>query len=85
MKSRILILSHEYPPYSIGGVATFTKELAEYLYRHGYDVYVVAGRNQQGMVVERHIINFIYNFCNIIRWNACSIDFYYNFIPLCFL
>ncbi|MEM1510321.1 MAG: glycosyltransferase family 4 protein [Thermofilaceae archaeon] len=44
---RILILSHEYPPYTFGGVAHYTAELAEYLASRGLTVYVVAGRSSK--------------------------------------
>jgi len=54
MGSNILILSHEYPPYAFGGVATFAKELAEYLHQQGHKVYVVAGRTEKGVIVEKH-------------------------------
>ncbi|MEM2297741.1 MAG: glycosyltransferase family 4 protein [Ignisphaera sp.] len=47
---RVLILSHEYPPYVFGGVAYYTKELAEYLTSQGFIVNVVAGRSSKPYV-----------------------------------
>ncbi|MEM1520186.1 MAG: glycosyltransferase family 4 protein [Candidatus Korarchaeum sp.] len=46
-------MSHEYPPYAFGGVAYYTKELAEYLSRRGYTIYIVAGRSKK-YSIETH-------------------------------
>jgi len=50
---KVLILSHEYPPYFFGGIGTYTRQLAEYLSLHGFNVYVVAGRATNGFTIER--------------------------------
>ncbi|MEM3449759.1 MAG: glycosyltransferase family 4 protein [Nitrososphaerota archaeon] len=47
---KVLILGHEYPPYIFGGVAYYTKELAEYLASQGFIVNVVAGRSRKPFV-----------------------------------
>jgi glycosyltransferase involved in cell wall biosynthesis len=39
----VVLLSHEYPPFIYGGVATFVENLAHGLLRRGVDVTVVAG------------------------------------------
>lgn len=44
---RILILSHEYPPYIFGGIATFTNEFAEFLANNGCHVKVISGRSKE--------------------------------------
>ncbi len=41
---RALVVSHEYPPYVFGGVATFTRNLAQQLAKNGINVLVVTGR-----------------------------------------
>jgi glycosyltransferase involved in cell wall biosynthesis len=40
----IMLLSHEYPPYIFGGVATFSQQIAEQLSEKGYKVFVIAGK-----------------------------------------
>jgi len=50
---RVVILSHEYPPYTFGGVAYYTMELAEYLASKGFTIYVITGRsNKQHVDIE---------------------------------
>jgi glycosyltransferase involved in cell wall biosynthesis len=51
----IVILTHEYPPYVFGGVATYMKNIAEWLSRHGWKVLVIAGKTnlQNRLIVER--------------------------------
>jgi len=39
----VVLLSHEYPPYIFGGVATFVENLAHGLLRQGNEVTVIAG------------------------------------------
>lgn len=39
----VILLSHEYPPFIIGGVGTFAKNLAHGLQRRGIKVTVIAG------------------------------------------
>ena len=41
---RIVLLSHEYPPFHFGGVGVFVKDLAHGLAQQGIDVTVVTGR-----------------------------------------
>ncbi|AFA40084.1 Glycosyltransferase [Pyrobaculum oguniense TE7] len=53
MVKSILILSHEYPPYAFGGVATFTEEIAHYLAQQNYNVYVVTGRSIKRTTIEK--------------------------------
>jgi glycosyltransferase involved in cell wall biosynthesis len=40
----IIILSHEYPPYVFGGVATYIKNMAEWLAQNGWKVLVISGK-----------------------------------------
>jgi len=54
-------LGHEYPPYYFGGIGSYTKELAEYLSQHGFNVYVISGRATHKFTIER------YGQLNIIR------------------
>jgi len=42
-----VILTHDYPPYQIGGIGAFCKDLAEALGRRGIDVLVIAGRPEK--------------------------------------
>lgn len=56
---RILILSHEYPPYVFGGVAYYTKELAEYLASKGFIVSVVTGRSSKPCVEFKNNVKVI--------------------------
>jgi len=45
MRSQTLILlSHEYPPYVFGGVAFFSRSVAEWLSESGWRVVVIAGK-----------------------------------------
>ena len=39
-----ILLSHEYPPYIFGGVAVYSKQLAEWLSRNSWKVFVIAGK-----------------------------------------
>ena len=41
---RIVVISHEFPPYFFGGGGTYALDLARALLRRGHDVIVVAGR-----------------------------------------
>ena len=43
-KGMIILLSHEYPPYVFGGVATYSKQVAEWFASNGWKVYVLAGK-----------------------------------------
>jgi glycosyltransferase involved in cell wall biosynthesis len=40
----IIILTHEYPPYVFGGVATYIKNVAEWLAQKGWKVLVISGK-----------------------------------------
>ena len=40
----VVLLSHEYPPYVFGGVATYSKQVAEWLSNNGWKVFVVSGK-----------------------------------------
>ena len=40
----LALLSHEYPPYIFGGVATFSKQVAEWFSERDWRVIVIAGR-----------------------------------------
>jgi predicted glycosyltransferase len=42
-KMRIVLLSHEYPPYIFGGIGTFMRNLARDLSRCGVEVTVISG------------------------------------------
>lgn len=53
---KVLLVSHEYPPYVFGGVASYVKELAEGLSQHD-DIYVtvVTGRTcHRNVLYEKH-------------------------------
>jgi glycosyltransferase involved in cell wall biosynthesis len=41
----IIILTHEYPPYIFGGVATYNKNVAEWLAQKGWRVLVISGKS----------------------------------------
>jgi L-malate glycosyltransferase len=41
---RVVLFSHEYPPYQFGGVGTFVKDFADGLAQSGNEVTVVCGR-----------------------------------------
>ena len=51
----IVLLTHEYPPYVFGGVATYMKNIAEWLSQRGWKVLVIAGKTnlQNRLVAER--------------------------------
>jgi glycosyltransferase involved in cell wall biosynthesis len=51
----VVLLTHEYPPYVFGGVATYMKNIAEWLSQRGWKVLVIAGKTnlQNRLVVER--------------------------------
>jgi glycosyltransferase involved in cell wall biosynthesis len=51
-----VLLSHEYPPYIFGGVATYTKQLAEWLSNNGWRVFVIAGKVSviEKIKIEKH-------------------------------
>jgi glycosyltransferase involved in cell wall biosynthesis len=51
-----VLLSHEYPPYIFGGVATYTKQLAEWLSNNGWRVFVIAGKASivEKIKIEKH-------------------------------
>jgi len=40
----LALLSHEYPPYIFGGVATFSKQVAEWFSERGWRVIAIVGR-----------------------------------------
>lgn len=45
MKDKIIVsLTHEYPPYVFGGMATYSKQLAELLSGSSWKVFVIAGK-----------------------------------------
>lgn len=56
---KIVILSHEYPPYVFGGTSYYVRELAEHLALRGFIVYVVAGRSNQLHVELRNGVRII--------------------------
>jgi glycosyltransferase involved in cell wall biosynthesis len=60
----IIILSHEYPPYVFGGVATYIKNVAELLAQKGWRVLVIAGK---ASLTERIICREINNSLRICR------------------
>jgi glycosyltransferase involved in cell wall biosynthesis len=60
----IIILSHEYPPYVFGGVATYTKNVAELLAQKGWKVLVIAGK---ASLTERVICRETNNNLSICR------------------
>jgi len=51
----VILLTHEYPPYVFGGVATYAKQLAEWLSQNGWKVFIIAGRAtfNEKVVLER--------------------------------
>lgn len=44
MEGTVILLSHEYPPYVFGGVATFSKSVVEWLSERGWRVFAVVGK-----------------------------------------
>ncbi|MEM2297816.1 MAG: hypothetical protein QXH10_10385 [Ignisphaera sp.] len=56
---RVLILSHEYPPYVFGGVVYYTKELAEYPTSQGLVVSVIADRSSKPYVELENNVRII--------------------------
>ncbi|NAZ11422.1 MAG: glycosyltransferase [Desulfurococcales archaeon] len=55
INSEIVLLTHEYPPYVFGGVATYMENIAEWFSKRGWKVLVIAGRAdpQNRLVVKR--------------------------------
>jgi mitochondrial fission protein ELM1 len=51
----LILLTHEYPPYVFGGVATYAKQLAEWLSQNGWKIFIIAGRAtfNEKVVLER--------------------------------
>ena len=43
---KVMLISLEYPPYDVGGIGTFTYELAKGLCREGTKVVVLASGNK---------------------------------------
>jgi glycosyltransferase involved in cell wall biosynthesis len=43
-KMRVVLLSHDYPPFNVGGIGTFVQDLAHGLANLGLDVTVICGR-----------------------------------------
>ncbi|MEM1567601.1 MAG: glycosyltransferase family 4 protein [Thermofilaceae archaeon] len=80
---KILILTHEYPPYVFGGVAYYNFELARFLASRGHKVYVVCGRGvditkDNGVVIYR--TNFPDILIRSIWYSLSSIDIIMNLI-----
>jgi glycosyltransferase involved in cell wall biosynthesis len=63
-RGTIILLSHEYPPYVFGGVATYSKQLAEWLSHNGWRVFVMAGKASKD---EKTRVERIDNRLTIIR------------------
>ncbi len=51
----LMLVTYEYPPYVIGGIAIYSHQLAEWLSTRGWTVYVVTGRAgfREGVTVQR--------------------------------
>jgi glycosyltransferase involved in cell wall biosynthesis len=51
----LMLVTYEYPPYVIGGVAIYSHQLAEWLSTRGWTVYVITGRAglREGVTVQR--------------------------------
>jgi glycosyltransferase involved in cell wall biosynthesis len=60
----VILLSHEYPPYVFGGVAMYSKQVAEWLSNNGWKVFVVSGKAD---VSKRVNIERVGNKLTIIR------------------
>jgi glycosyltransferase involved in cell wall biosynthesis len=58
---RILLFSHEFPPY-LGGVGTVGAQLAAYLCRYGHEVHVMT-RRQEG---RQHIDNVVFHDVDVL-------------------
>jgi glycosyltransferase involved in cell wall biosynthesis len=53
IRLHVLLLTHEFPPYIIGGVGTFSAELADALGNSGIDVTVVTGSPARPLRTDR--------------------------------
>jgi len=60
----LVLLSHEYPPYVFGGVAIFSKQVAEWLSERGWRVIAIVGRAD---IHEKVSINRVNNRLTVIR------------------
>jgi len=60
----VFLLSHEYPPYVFGGVAMYSKQVAEWLSSNGWKVFVISGKAD---VSKRVNIERVSNKLTIIR------------------
>jgi 1,4-alpha-glucan branching enzyme len=51
----LMLVTYEYPPYVIGGIAIYSHQLAEWLSTRGWTVYVITGRAglREGVTVQR--------------------------------
>jgi glycosyltransferase involved in cell wall biosynthesis len=51
----LMLVTYEYPPYVIGGIAIYSHQLAEWLSTGGWTVYVITGRAglREGVTVQR--------------------------------
>jgi 1,4-alpha-glucan branching enzyme len=51
----LMLVTYEYPPYVIGGVAIYSHQLAEWLSTRGWTVYVITGRAglREGVTIQR--------------------------------
>ena len=51
----LMLVTYEYPPYVIGGIAIYSHQLAEWLSTRGWTVYVITGRAglREGVTIQR--------------------------------
>jgi len=55
IEKSLMLVTHEYPPYVFGGIAIYSRQLAEWLSTRGWTAFVITGRAglREGVTVRR--------------------------------